>query len=551
MRRGLVLPFAFLLVVGMLPFAGTPSSAQEADDQRCIHPPETNESYEWAYNLSNGRTRYVEVIDEGLATTPRGRYNVTTLGFEEQGENGQRKAWGRQVRYAPDAPYYAWSLATQDRWERTDAGEKARKMDSFDPPFQIIHRGQETCPGNRWQFTTHHTIQYGEYGTAGREGANETWQVAARQWTNVTVPNGTFEVLPVTAVREADRYEINTYWSPRAEAPAKIVQGPGGTPQLTHELTWHILDQRPTAIFEATPLHPRVGHTITLNATASWDPEGNITDYRWLVGDETYHGRVVRFKATEEGTLSMRLFVTDEANRTSTLSTTRYVAPEQGSGVGISGPTEAVERQTVRLTAHPSFDPVEIRWRDGSTVVGKGETYSFYMNETVTLSVDAFHESGRVETANHTVELIERRQDSNDSREPGRTSYPVGGSADLAILEPLEGQVVPQSLTIRVLTKGQASLYADDRPLWQGTADPPESVPVTLDPGAHQLRLVADAERHVVNVTVSEDAPSDDTDPDVQDNGSDDPGGQDRAPSLPAAALVGLLAAIAWVRARF
>ncbi|PSG96316.1 hypothetical protein BRD56_11540 [Thermoplasmatales archaeon SW_10_69_26] len=555
MKRALVLPLVLVVVTGMIP-VGTAQEDEGEDEPRCIEPPDVEPTYEWAYNLSNDRTRYVEVVDADTpATTSRGHHNITKLGFEEQTADGERKAWGSQVRFAADSPY-PWALSTQDRWERTDEGE-LRRMDAYDPPFRNVHYTQETCPGQFWEFETHHTIRYGKYGQASSDQANETWQVRALQWSNVSVPAGTFEALEIASVRTADQYRITTHWSPEVQGPVKVVQGPGGAPESTRELSWYILDQRPSPVWcysveNATcgpdAVHPTAGDTLYLNGSASYDVEGNVTDYTWRVSGEVHRGPVASLNLTEERTLDVRLFVTDEANRTSTLGQTIYVAPEEGTGVGVSGPTKALEGQVVTLEAHTSFDPVEIRWRDNSTVVGDGDTYQFYMEETTNLSVDAFHESGRVSTTNHTVHLVDDGEGSEGSDEQTQR-YPPGGSERLAILEPLEGQVVPSSFEVVVRAETEATLTADDRPVWQGTADPSERVPVRLDQGDRTLVLASSSEQQTVNVTVSADATGSGDEAATTDNAST---GDGLAPTpAPSALLVaGLVASLALARRR-
>lgn len=549
MNRGLLAVLTVALVVSMIPLAGAQED-EEADEKRCITPPDVEPSYEWAYELSNGRTRYVEVVDKGPATTPRGHHNVTTFEFAERNENNETKAWGQVVRYGADSPY-PWALTSQDRWERTSKGE-LRRMDSYDPPFSTIHGGLETCPGDFWRFTTHHTITYGQYGQAGNEQANETWQVRAHAWTNVTVPEGTHEVLPIVAVREADGYQIITYWSPEVRAPAMIEQGPNQTTELTRELSWFILDQRPTPIFEVTPLHAEVGDVLTLNGTASWDPEGNITEYRWHVDGETYFGPVVELNATEEKTVNIRLFVTDEANRTTTLGTTRYIAPEGGGGVGVSGPTEAYSGRVVTLEAHASFDPVEVRWRQGDTVVGQGETFQFRMEETRNLSVDAFHETGRVYTTNHTVELVERSPgDTSGSGDGDEGLYPPGATDELAILEPLEGQLVPKFFEATVRAKQPATLTVDQRPVWQGTAETTETVSIgELDTGKHTLTLSNEDAEQTVNITVAADGTRSTADEAETTDETDANASSGNATPAPSAAFAVALAALVAVGLR-
>lgn len=545
MKRALALSLLAVVLVSSAP-TGLAQEDTDEPEERCMEAPDVKKTYEWAFDLSNNRTRLVEVVDRGPATTPRGHHNITRLGFEEYDVNNELKAWGHTVRYAPTS-IYAWGLSTQDRWERVE-DETTRRLDSFDPPFRVIHRTGETCPGERWQFTTRHAIQYGKYGQKGNENASETWEVQAQEWTNITVPAGTFEVLPVKAIRTeandrpipGDRYQITTYWAPEAMAPAKVEQGPGGVPESSRELTEYILDRRPVARFEVTPLHPSVGDNITLNATASFDYDGEVEDYRWQVGETMYNGSVVSFNATETGTLDIQLFIRDANNRTGTISTTRYVAPQQGSGIGIDGPETAVEGEIVTIKAFPSFDPTKIRWRIDDQVVGNGETYQFYMNQTTRLDVDVVHESGRVYNANHTVELVRSSQGAGGSGNE-TTRYPPGATAELAILEPLEGQVVPQTFPVRLQSRTNATLFVDERPVWQGSASSAEETELEVEPGSHTLRLTSEDAEHTVNITASSTA-SDGSEGDGSSGSASDASDSPAATPGPSVALATLAA---------
>lgn len=504
MRGGLVATLAIVVVLGAVPLASADEDTGEDDETECIHPPDVEETYQWVYEASNGRTRIVEILHEGLASTPIGNHNVTQVRYTEVNDAGQKMAWGQLGRLSAGSPA-PWGLVASDHRESTEEGE-LRRQDTYNPPFRVIHRGSATCPGDRWDFRTEHTIVYGRYGRAGNDQGEETWQVQALDWTNVSVPAGELEVLPVIAERESDAYRIETFWSPEARAPAMVAQGLGPTEDSSRELVEYILDQRPAAFFAVRPQNPRVGDTITLDARPSFDPDGNITDYHWIVGEENHTGAVVELNVSEERTLPIHLSVRDDADRVAKRARTIYVGPAQGSGVAVSGPTEAREDEVVSLEAHASFDPVEIRWREGSTVVGEGPTYRFYMNETRTLHADAFHPSGRVETANHTVELVQDDADGEQdaSRERSRAYYPPGATDELAIIDPLEGQIVPTRFQVEVRAQDRATLMANDRPVWQGTTNGTERVDVHLEPGDHTLTLQRTGTSQTVNVTVAE-----------------------------------------------
>ena len=85
-------------------------------------------------------------------------------------------------------------------------------------------------------------------------------------------------------------------------------------------------NQPPTASFTHTPENPVINQPITFNASASYDPDGNIMNYTWNFGDSnttTTTDPVITHFYSEAGSYEVTLTVTDNDGLTS--STNRIV----------------------------------------------------------------------------------------------------------------------------------------------------------------------------------------------------------------------------------
>ncbi len=87
---------------------------------------------------------------------------------------------------------------------------------------------------------------------------------------------------------------------------------------------------KPIAEFNLQPLYPMAGQYINFDASASWDANGNITNYQWDFGDGTTGtGIFVTHSFTNAGTYSVTLTVTDNDAKTS--DTTQAITVYTGS----------------------------------------------------------------------------------------------------------------------------------------------------------------------------------------------------------------------------
>ena len=101
-----------------------------------------------------------------------------------------------------------------------------------------------------------------------------------------------------------------------------------------------ISGQGPTADFSISPSDPSPGDTVIFSAGSSSDPDGEIVEYRWLIGTDSYSGLTVPFTIPEPGSYYVELTVTDNDGATDTTSTTVRVEEPATTVTTTPTPTE-------------------------------------------------------------------------------------------------------------------------------------------------------------------------------------------------------------------
>ncbi len=97
------------------------------------------------------------------------------------------------------------------------------------------------------------------------------------------------------------------------------------------------VNQPPTASFTANPASGQVPLTVSFDATASSDSDGNIVSYVWDFGDgSTGSGQTTSHEYTSTGTHTVTLTVTDNDSATGSETATITVTSSGGSGTGSS-----------------------------------------------------------------------------------------------------------------------------------------------------------------------------------------------------------------------
>src|SRR2546426_2660453 len=138
-----------------------------------------------------------------------------------------------------------------------------------------------------------------------------------------------------------------------------------------------VVHASPDASFTTSPSSPVVGATVTFNASASRDPDGEIVTYAWDFGDGSFGTEVqVSHAYGRKGTFRVELTVVDNlgiSNRTAQTITVGDRAPQITSSTPGLGPLTvgAGATQTFTVIAwDPDGDALSYTWRVDGTVAG-------------------------------------------------------------------------------------------------------------------------------------------------------------------------------------
>ncbi len=146
----------------------------------------------------------------------------------------------------------------------------------------------------------------------------------------------------------------------------------------------------PVASFTATPSQGQPPLDVHFNASASYDPDGNIKRYEWDFGDGTTGLGVEKDHIyTKRGMLTAKLTVIDNDDQSSSLTTTIMVGNPPVASIKAS-PTAGAAPMKVVFDGSDSTDPdgyvVSYRWDfgDGGSATGPGAEHTYTANATYT-----------------------------------------------------------------------------------------------------------------------------------------------------------------------
>lgn len=225
---------------------------------------------------------------------------------------------------------------------------------------------------------------------------------------------------------------------------------------------------QPIAAFEFSPTNPEPDETVTLNASTSHDPDGEIETYRWdFDGDgeiDAEGGPIQRIVFPSAGTYEVSLTVVDNDGATNTTAREVVVVGDEPPVVNLeASPSEVSPGETVTLDPTDSSDP------DGQIVTWEFDTdgdgtFDESYDSPTTLRI-GFEEPGTYEitlrvtdndglsaTANVTV-VVESTSPTpgdgsptdNSPAEEGQTATPASG--DRGMLGTLDG-VLPGGVVL-------------------------------------------------------------------------------------------------------
>lgn len=170
-----------------------------------------------------------------------------------------------------------------------------------------------------------------------------------------------------------------------------VTDNNGGTNSVSHSVTV-VADVAPTASFSVTN---KTYLAVTVNGSASSDPDGTITGYDWNWGDGTAHGSGPTPGAhtyAANGTYTVTLTVTDDQGKTGAVSTNVTVAANVPPTASFSYVVTnlSVAFDGTASDADGTIASVDWNWGDGTThgtTIDMTHVYAAAGTYTVTLKV--------------------------------------------------------------------------------------------------------------------------------------------------------------------
>ena len=163
-------------------------------------------------------------------------------------------------------------------------------------------------------------------------------------------------------------------------------------------------NRAPIAQFNVQPLDPRVDEQITFDASNSFDPDGQITRYKWDFGDgASAFGRTVTHRYRSSGPVTVTLTVTDDLGSTS--SSTQQLRVRAGANQAPvvnfqMAPSNPRVNEQVTFDASNSFDPdgqitrYEWSFGDNSSATGRTVTHSYRSSGSFSVTLRVFDNQG-------------------------------------------------------------------------------------------------------------------------------------------------------------
>lgn len=229
------------------------------------------------------------------------------------------------------------------------------------------------------------------------------------------------------------------------QEPVTFVQGtntltvelrgkPGGA--LSIELL--ASDEPPTATFAANPLSGPAPLSVSFDASASSDPDNDITDYSWDFGDNsTGAGQTVSHTYSSSGTFTATLTVTDAFGLSSQATTTLTVIEPNTAPLAsfTAQPQTGEVPLTVLFDATGSTDAenniANYDWDFGDGTTGTGEiiTHPYSTAGTFTATLTVTDTDGLSDSVTTTITVTE----TNTAPVASFTSTPTGGEPPLSV----------------------------------------------------------------------------------------------------------------------
>jgi PKD repeat protein len=159
--------------------------------------------------------------------------------------------------------------------------------------------------------------------------ANSPTITLVNVWQTLT---GTYSWATYTVVDQTDYLEVVYYidvTTPQNSKSVRLLVDDSTLPLADQTRIANVIfaypNQAPVASFTYSPAEPRAEQIVTFNASASYDPDGNIVSYRWDFGDgnvTTVTDPIITHVYVECGNRTVTLTVTDNEGLASSASET-------------------------------------------------------------------------------------------------------------------------------------------------------------------------------------------------------------------------------------
>jgi PKD repeat protein len=184
-------------------------------------------------------------------------------------------------------------------------------------------------------------------------------------------------------------------------------------------------NKAPFARFTFSPKEPKVGESVTFDASQSSDPDGKIISYFWDFADgETAQGVTTTHAFKKAGEYDVILQVTDDRGANTTLAKTVRVVPPNQPPVAIFTvePLEPTANQEVTFDASAAADPdgtiVSYSWDFGDATTGQGKTVTHRYKAAGTYKVTLTVTDDKGATSSAFQNLVVKEQPAPPNQPP-------------------------------------------------------------------------------------------------------------------------------------
>lgn len=393
---------------------------------------------EWSWDGPEAEEK-LWVHEETDLQTPSGRYDVFIHKGRHIQDDGTYKF--RMLAFLEGSHRRAY----EEIHTTTTGGDQVTQTISYDPPvpFPFWERME---PGKMKvvDSTTTTNTMVG-LTPVGQETTEWRWVAKADEETReMTTPAGTFEGYQVSIFKKnqdtGNVTEHRFFYAPEVRHYQAILDG---NDDPTLGLTDFTLDPPPVAHGRVIPSLPVAGEPVVLDASNSYDRNGNLTDITWTLPDgTTRQGTQINHTFTEAGRFRLTLSVTDDHHQTTEIPVPVRVV-EPGPRLELIGPDVAIAKEPTpyRLVVPEEKTARQITWNGPGLETQHGTDVEIVFPQAggYKLTVSFLDSDGNTARLTHGVTVFGDRDGAGTSSgQPGQTDRAGQELESLppAILEP-------------------------------------------------------------------------------------------------------------------